>query len=134
MKPSSKHQEQSDFLPRQVDTPSNGPITPWYCWFPYFYMPMDYSMIHMQLYYIQYPLIYPNYAYKNWLFLATIWSNGILIAAKQMRKAQSKIQSIYIRSSVFQACLTLRSKDHNGCATRSRRNNKWRLYQQDRRP
>jgi len=62
MKPSSKHQEQSDAHPRQGDTPSNGPITPWYYWFPYSYMPMDYSKIHMQSYYIQYPPIYPNYA------------------------------------------------------------------------
>jgi hypothetical protein len=62
MKPSSKCQEQSDSHPRQGDTPSNGQITPWYCWFPYSYMSMHYSRIHMQSYYIQYPPMYPNYA------------------------------------------------------------------------
>ena len=62
MKPSSKHQEQSDSRSRKIYTPSNGPITPWYCWFPCSYMPMEYSRIHMQSYYVQYPPIYSNYA------------------------------------------------------------------------
>ena len=61
MKSSTKHQEQSDSHPRQVDTPSNEPITPWYGWFPYSYLPMDYSRIYMQSYYIQYHPMYPNY-------------------------------------------------------------------------
>ena len=42
--------------------PFNGPIAPWYCWYPYFYTPMDYSIVYMQLYYIQYPTMHPNYA------------------------------------------------------------------------
>ena len=63
LKPSSKLPEQSDSHPNQGNyTSSNEPITPWYCWFPYSYTPMDYSRIHMQSYYIQYPPMYPNYA------------------------------------------------------------------------
>ena len=61
MKSSTKHQEQSDSHPRQVDTPSNEPVIPWYGWFPYSYLPMDYSRIYMQSYYIQYHPMYPNY-------------------------------------------------------------------------
>ena len=53
---SSKLQEQSVCCSHQ----SNGPFTPWF--HPYFYMPMDYSRMHMQSYYIQYPPIYPSYA------------------------------------------------------------------------
>ena len=72
--------------------------------------------------------------HKDRLFLAMIWSNRILIAAKRMRKAQNKTQIIFSRSGVLQACLTLRSEGCNGCARRSLWNNKWRLYQQGRRP
>ena len=71
MKPSSKCQEQSDSHPRQGDTPSNGQITPWYCWFPYSYMSMHYSRIHMQSYYIQYPPMYPNYALPQRLVVSS---------------------------------------------------------------
>jgi len=39
----------------------NGPIAPWYCWYPC-YMPLDYSRMHMQSYYIHYPPIYPSFA------------------------------------------------------------------------
>jgi len=57
--PSSKHQERSG----QGNYVSfSGPIAPWYCWYPYFSMLMDYSRMHMQLYYIQYPPMYPNHA------------------------------------------------------------------------
>ena len=56
---SSRHQEQSS---RGNYTLSSGPIAPWYCWYPYFYTPMDYSRMHMQSYYIQYLSIYPNHA------------------------------------------------------------------------
>ena len=56
---SSRHQEQSS---RGNYTSSSGTIAPWYCWYPYFYTPMDYSRMHMQSYYIQYPPIYPNHA------------------------------------------------------------------------
>ena len=55
---SSRHQEQSS---RGNYTSSSGPIALWYCWYPYFYTPMDYSRMHMQSYYIQYPPMYPNY-------------------------------------------------------------------------
>ena len=36
------------------------PFTPWF--HPCFYTPMDYSRMHMQSYYIQFPPMYPNYA------------------------------------------------------------------------
>jgi len=39
----------------------NGPIAPWYCWYPC-YMPLDYSRMHMQSYYIHYPPIYSSFA------------------------------------------------------------------------
>ena len=52
-----RHQEQSS---RGNYTSSSGPIAPWYCWYPYFCTPMDYSRMHMQSYYIQYPPMYPN--------------------------------------------------------------------------
>ena len=56
---SSRHQEQSS---QSNCTSSSGLIAPWHCWYPYFYTPMDYSRMHMQLYYIQYPPMYPNHA------------------------------------------------------------------------
>ena len=55
---SSGHQEQSS---QGNYTSSSGPIAPWYCWYPYFYTPMDYSRMHMQSYYIQYPPMYLNH-------------------------------------------------------------------------
>jgi len=58
-KPSSERQERSG---QGNYASSNGPIAPWYCWCPYFYTSMDYSRMHMQSYYIQYPSIYPNHA------------------------------------------------------------------------
>ena len=58
-KPSSELQERSG---QGNYASSNGPIAPWYCWCPYFYTSMDYSRMHMQSYYIQYPSIYPNHA------------------------------------------------------------------------
>ena len=62
-KPSSKRQEQSGFYPSQGNYASfDGPIASWYCWYPYFYSSIDYSRMHMQSYYIQYPSIYPNHA------------------------------------------------------------------------
>ena len=39
----------------------NEPIALWYCWYPC-YMPLDYSRMHMQSYYIHYPPMYPSYA------------------------------------------------------------------------
>jgi len=55
---SSKHQERSV---QSNYASSIGPIAPWYCWYPYFYTSVDYSRMHMQSYYIQYPSICPNY-------------------------------------------------------------------------
>jgi len=55
---SSKHQKLSS---QGNYTSSSGPIAPWCCWYPYFYTPMDYSRMHMQSYYIQYPPMYPNH-------------------------------------------------------------------------
>ena len=48
--------------------------------------------------------------YKDRLLLAIIRSSKILIAAKRMRRARSKIQSIYSRGGVPQTCLILRSE------------------------
>ena len=42
--------------------------------------------------------------YQNRLLLAIIWSSKMLIAARRMRRARSKIQSIYSRGGVPQAC------------------------------
>ena len=36
-----------------------GLVTSWFN--PYFYTPLDYSRMHMQSYYIQYPFMYPNH-------------------------------------------------------------------------
>jgi hypothetical protein len=54
----SEHQEQTS---QGNYTSSSGPIAPWHCWYPYFYTPMNYSRMHMQSYYIQYPPMYPNH-------------------------------------------------------------------------
>ena len=51
-KPSSS-QEQSSLSQGNL---FNEPIASWYCWYPC-YMPLDYSRMHMQLYYIHYPPI-----------------------------------------------------------------------------
>ena len=56
-KPSSS-QEQSSLGQGNL---FNGPIAPWYCWYSC-YMPLDYSRMHMQSYYIHYPSIYPSFA------------------------------------------------------------------------
>ena len=55
---SSNLQEQSVCCSHQRNY--HGPFAPWF--HPYFYTPMDYSRMHMQSYYIQYPPIYSNYA------------------------------------------------------------------------
>ena len=52
---SSRHQEQSS---QGNYTSSSGPIAPLYYWYSYFYTRMDYSRMHMQSYYIQYPPMY----------------------------------------------------------------------------
>ena len=40
--------------------PHSGPVTPWFWSYPCYYIPLDYSRMYMQLYYIQYPSVYPN--------------------------------------------------------------------------
>ena len=64
--------------------------------------------------------------YKDRLLLAIIRSSKMLIEAMRMGRARSKIQSIYSRGGVPQACLILRSEGYNVCARRSRWNSKWR--------
>ena len=126
-KPSSKHQEQSDSHPSQGNCMTfNGPITPWYCYYPYFYTLMDYSMMYMIFNIVL--CIQIILLHEDRLLLTMIWSKKILIAAKQMRRAWSKIQNIYSRGGVPQTCLTPKREGCNGCARRSPWNNKWRLY------
>ena len=62
MRSSLKHQEQSVSCSHQGDCVAAhyGPIAPWF--YPYFYTPMDYSTMHMQSYYIQYPPMCSNHA------------------------------------------------------------------------
>ena len=45
MKLSSKHQER---LGQGNCTSFDGPVAPWCCYYQYFYMPMDYSRMHIQ--------------------------------------------------------------------------------------
>ena len=66
------------------------------------------------------------YCYKDRLLLAIIRSSKMLIAAKGMGRARSKIQSIYSRGGVLQVCLILRSEGCNVCAKRRQWDNKWR--------
>ena len=68
------------------------------------------------------------YYYKDRLLLAIIRSSKMLITARRMRRAWSKIQSIYSRGVVPQACLILGSEGCNVCARRQW-NNKWRPCQ-----
>ena len=67
--------------------------------------------------------------YKDRLLLAIIRSSKMLIAAKRMGRARSKIQSIYSRGGVPQVCLILRSEGCNVCARRRQWDNKWRPCQ-----
>ena len=62
-KASSRSCEQLDPRPSQGNCaamPYSGLIAPWFWPNPCSYTPMDYSGIHMQFYFIQYPPIYPN--------------------------------------------------------------------------
>ena len=54
--------------------------------------------------------------HKDRLFPAIIWSRKILITARGMRRAQSKIQGIYSRGGVPQACLIPKNEGCNVCA------------------
>ena len=62
--------------------------------------------------------------HKDRLLPAMIWSKKILIAAKRMRRTQSKIQSTYSRGGVPQSCLIPKSEDCNVCARRKQWSNK----------
>ena len=36
------------------------PVVPWFWSYPFYYTPLDYSRMYIQLYYIQYPSMYPS--------------------------------------------------------------------------
>ena len=62
-KSTSTCSEQSDPRTHQgncVVMPHSGPVTPWFWPYPCYYIPLDYSRMYMQPYYIQYPSIYPS--------------------------------------------------------------------------
>jgi len=63
VKLSSRHQEQSVSYPHQGNyiAAPYGLIVPCFWPYPYYYAPLDYSRMHIQLYFIQYPSIYPSY-------------------------------------------------------------------------
>ena len=43
-----------------VVTPNSEPIAPWFWSYPCYYTLLDYSIMYMQIYYIQSPSMYPN--------------------------------------------------------------------------
>ena len=59
---SSKFQEQPVCCAHQNNCVAANyrPVTP--CFHPYFYAPLDYSRMHMQSYFIQYPFMHPHHA------------------------------------------------------------------------
>ena len=62
-KSTSTSSEQSDSRLRQdnyVVTSNSKSIAPWFWSYPCYYTPLDYSRMYIQLYYIQYPSMYPN--------------------------------------------------------------------------
>jgi len=59
----STSSEQLDLRPHQgncVVMPQSGSVTPWFGSYPYYYIPLDYSRMYMQPYYIQYPSVHPS--------------------------------------------------------------------------
>jgi len=63
--PSSGHREQSGSYPHQgnfVAMPYSfdGLVALWFWSYPCYYAPLDYSRMHMQSYFIEYPSIYPS--------------------------------------------------------------------------
>ena len=63
VKSTSTSGEQSNHSPCQGNCAAmqySGPVAPWFWLNPCSYTPMDYSGIHMQSYFIQYPPIYLN--------------------------------------------------------------------------
>ena len=62
-KSTSISSEQSDSRLRQgncVVMPNSELIAPWFWSYPCYYTLLDYSIMYMQIYYIQYPSMYPN--------------------------------------------------------------------------
>ena len=62
-KSTSTSSEQSDSRLSQgncVVMPNSRPIALWFWSYPCYYKPLDYSRMYMQLYYIQYPSMYPS--------------------------------------------------------------------------
>jgi len=63
-KASSRSCEQLDPRPSQGNCAAmtySGPVTPWFWPNPCYYTSLDYNMMHMQLYGIQYPTTYSKY-------------------------------------------------------------------------
>ena len=90
---SSRHQEQSS---QGNYTSSSGPIAPWYCWYSYFYIPINYIRMYMQSYYIQYPSMYPNHAKRP-----IVASNNLVQQDVDCSKGNEKSKeqdSIYLQS------------------------------------
>ena len=109
----------------------NGPIAPRYCWYPC-YMPLDYSRMHMQSYYIHYHPIYLSFASQRPISYNLVKRDTD--CSKECEKNIKKIQNIYSRGGVPHVCLTLKRVGCKGCARKSPWNSKRRLYQQSRRP
>ena len=98
---SSRHQEQSS---QGNYASSSGPIAPWYCLYPYFYTPIDYSRMHMQSYYIQYAPMYPNHARR--LIVA---SNNLVQQDVDCSKENEKSKeqsSKYLQPRCCSSCLS----------------------------
>ena len=80
---------------------------------------MDYSWMHIQSYYIQYPPIYQSHTTSQKPIVA---SNNLvkedIDCSKRMKKVGSKIQSLYSRSDVLQTYLILKNEGYNVCAKR----------------
>ena len=106
----------------------NGPIAPWYCWYPYFYTPMDYSRMHMQSYYIQYPIVHPNHASPQ---RPVVVSNNLVKKDIDCSKADekgTKQDSKYLQPRWCPLGLThTQKRGCNVCAKRNQWSNKWRL-------
>ena len=63
-KASSRPYEQLDPRPSQGNCaamPYSGPVAPWFWPNPCYYTPLDYNMMHMQPYGIQYPISYSKF-------------------------------------------------------------------------
>ena len=90
MSSTSKLQEQSVCCSHQSNY--YGPFTPWF--HSYFYTPMDYSRMHLQSYYIQYPPMYLNYALPQRPIVA---SNNLVKKDFSCSKEDMKQDSRYLQ-------------------------------------